>query len=107
LQGAYSFLKTAWNGMLAGLVGNLLPGVPRMSELEQLLELAAYYSRMADATSRDDMRNWLLALAAETLEKAHAFERQMAPPVINSTVQESAQQQEQIQPNDGDPKKKE
>jgi hypothetical protein len=93
--------------MLAGLVGNLLPGVPRMSELERLRELAAYYSRMADATSRDDMRNWLLALAAETLEKAHAFERQMAPPVINSNVQESAQQQEQIQPKDDDPKKKE
>jgi hypothetical protein len=92
--------------MLAGLVGNLLLGVPRMSELERLLELAAYYSRMADATSRDDMRNWLLALAAETLEKAHAFERQMAPPVINSAVQESAQQQEQLQPNDDDPKKK-
>ena len=79
-----------------------------MSELERLRELAAYYSRVADATSRDDMRNWLLALAAETLEKAHAFERQMAPPVINSTVQQPAQQQEQqqeqIQPKD-DPKK--
>ena len=91
--------------MLAGLVGNLLLGVPRMSELERLLELAAYYSRMADATSRDDMRNWLLALAAETLEKVHAFERQISPPVINSTVQHPAQRQEQIQPKNDDPKK--
>jgi hypothetical protein len=46
--------------MLAGLVGNLLSGVSRMSEVERLRELTAYYSRLADATSRDEMRNWLL-----------------------------------------------
>jgi hypothetical protein len=102
---AYYFLRTSRNGMLAGLVGNLLSGVPRMSEVERLREQAAYYSRLADATSRDDMRNWLLALAAETLEKVRAFERQMSTPVINSTVQHPAQQQEQIQPKDDDPKK--
>jgi hypothetical protein len=102
---AYFFLRTSRNGMLAGLVGNLLSGVPRMSEVERLRKLAAYYSRLADATSRDDMRNWLLALAAETLEKLHAFERQMSTPVINSAVQHPAQQQEQIQPKDDDPKK--
>jgi hypothetical protein len=44
-------------------------------------------------------------LAAETLEKLHAFERQMSTPVINSAVQHPAQQQEQIQPKDDDPKK--
>jgi hypothetical protein len=103
---AYFFLRTAWNGVLTGLVGDSLPGVPRMSEGERLRELAAYYLRMADVTSRNDVRNWLVALAAETLEKAHAFERQeMARPVINPTVQQPAQQQQQIQPEDDDPKK--
>jgi hypothetical protein len=76
-----------------------------MSEAERLRKLAADYSRMADIASRDDVRNWLIALAGETLEKAHAFERQMAPPVINSTAQQPAQQQQQIQPKDDDPKK--
>jgi hypothetical protein len=77
-----------------------------MSEAERLRELAANYSRMADLACKDDVRNWLVALAAATLEKAHAFERQMAPPVINSTLQQPAQQQQQqIQPkHDGSEK---
>jgi hypothetical protein len=75
-----------------------------MPEGERLRELAAYYSRMADLTSRDDVRNWLITLAAETLEKARAFEGQEK--VVDSAVQQQpAQQQQRIQPNDDDTKK--
>jgi hypothetical protein len=41
------FSQNFTNGMLAGLVSNLLSGVPRMSEMERLRELAAYYSLLA------------------------------------------------------------
>jgi hypothetical protein len=76
-----------------------------MSEMERLRELAAYYLRMADLTSRDDVRNWPIALASETLEKARAFEGQeMTPTVADSAVQETAQQQ-QIQPKNDEPEK--
>jgi hypothetical protein len=43
-------------------------GAPRMSDVERLRQLAANYSRMADLVFREDIRNGLLRLAAETLE---------------------------------------
>jgi hypothetical protein len=108
---AYFFLRTARNVMLAGLVSIDCRERHTMSEVDRLRELAAYYSRLADLTSRDDVRKRLIAFAAETLEKAYAFERQMTLPVINSTVpqpaqqQQQQQQQQQIQPKHDDSEK--
>ena len=81
-----------------------------MSESERLRELAAHYSRMASLTSKDDVRNWLITLAADSLDRAHAFERkEVTHPNTDSAVQQPAQQQQQEQqqpqPKDDDPKK--
>lgn len=76
-----------------------------MTEVERLRELAAYYSRTAELMSRNDIRNWLVALAAETLERARVLERGIAPPVINFNVQQPARQQQQTPPKHDDPEK--
>jgi hypothetical protein len=94
--------------MPIGAVCNPLPGsATYMSEGERLRELAAHYSRMANLTSKHDVRNWLMTLAADTLERARTFERkEMTHPNTDSADQQPAQQQQhQPQPKEDDLKK--
>jgi hypothetical protein len=55
-----------------------------MSEVERLRRVAANYSRMADLTFREDIRNGLLLFAAQALERAHDILRQETEQTVDS-----------------------